>query len=76
VPEDYRSYVVRVRRRRETPETLRIEVEDLLGGRRNTVVGEPAEALSDGLRDALADPAGRPTMEEPGLPSPQSGGDE
>ena len=49
----YRSYVVRVRRRPGAPESLRIEVEDLLEGRRTTVSGEPARELNDGLLAAV-----------------------
>jgi hypothetical protein len=49
----YRSYVVRVRRRPDAPESLRVEVEDLLGGRRNTVSGVPAEELGARIHAAL-----------------------
>lgn len=51
--EDYSSYVVRIRRRRNAPASLRIEVEDLLGGGRSTLEGPPARALSDGLTAAM-----------------------
>jgi hypothetical protein len=53
VDDPYRSYVVRVRRRPNAPDSLWIEVEDLLGGRRSTVRGRPAEELSDELKTAV-----------------------
>lgn len=70
----YRSYVVRVRRSITgscRADRTRVEVEDLLGGRRATVTGGPAEALGDRL-EAIVSPDG-PTPgagPRPGLVGP------
>jgi hypothetical protein len=56
----YRSFVVRVRRRPNAPGSLRIEIEDLLGGRRNTVTGPRAEQLNDDLNAAVDADVGPP----------------
>jgi hypothetical protein len=60
VPESYRSYVVRVRRRDDAPDGLRADVEDILGGRRSALSGAAAEALADRLAAAV-DEARDPT---------------
>jgi len=48
----YRSYVIRVRRRLAGGDGVRttLDVEDLLGGARATVSGEPASALAQRLQ--------------------------
>jgi hypothetical protein len=50
----YRSYVVRVRRAAAGTSGVRLEVEDLLGGRRATVTGGPAEAIGERLESIVA----------------------
>lgn len=53
----YRSYVVRVRRRGDMPDGIRIDVEDLIGGRRTALTGAAARNLADGLAAAVAESA-------------------
>jgi hypothetical protein len=53
--EGYRSYVVRVRRRGVTPDGIRIDVEDLIGGRRTALTGSAARDLADGLEAAVTE---------------------
>lgn len=47
--ESYRSYVIRVRRHTDD-ETVRLDVEDLLGGRRVALTGDEARVLAERLR--------------------------
>jgi hypothetical protein len=54
MPDRYRSYVVRVRSHRGERESLRLEIEDLLDGARQTLSGAPASDLSRALDDAIA----------------------
>ena len=51
--ESYRSYVVRVRRR-QSDSAIRLDLEDLLGGRRVAVTGDEARILADQLRSMIA----------------------
>ena len=51
--ESYRSYVIRVRRR-ATDAAVRLDVEDLLGGRRVAVMGDEARLLAERLRSMVA----------------------
>ena len=51
--ESYRSYVIRVRRR-ATDAAVRLDVEDLLGGRRVAVMGDEARLLAERLRSMIA----------------------
>ena len=51
--ESYRSYVVRVRRRRDPGGVVRLDVEDLLGGRRATLSGAAANGLADDLEQLV-----------------------
>ncbi len=55
VTESYRSYVVRVRRRDDSPDSLRADIEDIIGGRRTALSGPAARELAEGLAAALAD---------------------
>ena len=65
--DDYRSYVVRVRRRigpdgsGDASPSTRLDVEDLLEGGTATVSGEPARSLADSLERLIN--AGRPEPE-------------
>jgi hypothetical protein len=59
VPENYRSYVIRVRRRVEPTAQIRLDVEDLLDGRHAAVKGEAARDLADVL-ETLVGHAGEP----------------
>jgi hypothetical protein len=54
VPERYRSYVVRVRCRDDTPDGVRADIEDILDGRRSALSGAAAQALADRLAAAVA----------------------
>jgi hypothetical protein len=77
MPDQYRSYVVRVRRHRDERESLRLEIEDLLGGARQTLSGAPANDLSRALDDAIAAteaPAPAPDdKDRSGDPAPNGG---
>ena len=68
MPEAYRSYMVRVRRRGVALDSVRIEVEDLLAGGRAQLTGGAATTLADGLaaavRDADGDGQASPRPEE------------
>ena len=51
--ESYRSYVIRVRR--HSPDSgVRLDLEDLLGGRRVAVTGEEANILAERLQAMIA----------------------
>jgi hypothetical protein len=71
VADDYRSYVVRVRRSGRASRAVRLEVEDLLGGRRAAVTGSPAEVIGDRLEEIVR-PQGTDTRE--GTEPPEEGG--
>ena len=70
--DDYRSYVIRVRRRGPdgsdpgADTTTRLDVEDLLAGGTATVSGEPARSFADSL-ERLVD-AGRQDVPVPSAP--------
>jgi hypothetical protein len=53
VPDAYRSYMVRVRRRGVAPDSVRIDVEDLIGGGRTQLTGGAASELAAGLAAAI-----------------------
>jgi hypothetical protein len=55
VVETYRSYVIRIRRRHDLPDAVRLDVEDLLGGGRAAINGEEARSLADRLTEMVAD---------------------
>ena len=70
--ESYRSYVIRVRHR-ATDAAVRLDVEDLLGGRRVAVMGDEARLLAERLRSLIATgggdearPGGRGEAADPG----------
>lgn len=68
--ESYRSYVIRVRRR-ATDQTVRLDLEDLLGGRRVAVVGDEAQLLAERLRLMIASGDVQPEAQPEGqLPRP------
>jgi|GEM_PF-6879472 hypothetical protein len=54
MPDRYQSYVVRVRHRGSAADSVRIDVEDLLGGGRAQLSGGAARALATGLAAAIA----------------------
>jgi len=60
--ESYRSYVIRVRRRIDPPASTRLDVEDLLGGRRSVITGDAARNLADDLENLVTGPG--PTLPE------------
>lgn len=64
--DNYRSYVVRVRRRKQQPDSTRLDVEDLLGGRRGIVMGDAARDLADDLEALVGEPPASSVLE----PSP------
>jgi hypothetical protein len=51
--ESYRSYVIRVRRHTDD-DAVRLDVEDLLGGRRAAVSGDEARVLAERLDSMIA----------------------
>jgi hypothetical protein len=51
--ESYRSYVIRVRRHTDDG-AVRLDVEDLLGGRRVAVTGDEARVLAERLGSMIA----------------------
>lgn len=50
MPDGYRSYVIRVRRRDDPPGAVQLVVEELLGGIRIVLTGEPARKMADDLQ--------------------------
>jgi hypothetical protein len=69
VVETYRSYVIRVRRRGDLDDSVRLDVEDLLGGRRAALNGDEARTLADRLTDMVGG-AARPPTDEVASPDP------
>jgi hypothetical protein len=51
--ESYRSYVIRVRQH-AVDAPIRLDLEDLLGGRHVAIVGDAARSLAEQLRSMLA----------------------
>jgi hypothetical protein len=76
--EPYRSYVIRVRRPADGRDPVRLDLEDLIGGRRVALLGDEARSLAERLQSMLGDAAeprpparpGGPRPDDPGLGDP------